>query len=743
MGNALPAKFAQEPTKGELSAYPATGGEFWTDRPDGESVVRYSDSGLASKQHTPAMTVVELLQLAVKQRPTKLALSQEDPKLIGLDSVTGLPPKPLSPSQMLTWTWSEYHNDVRKCAKALMQLGFQQHDSCTIFGFNSPEWLIGALGGIFAGGKACGVYPTDTAQQFQFKCEHSHSSVVLVESQRHIQLIVPVIKHLPYLKAVVVWTGEQPDTTLEHVRLLSWRGFLSLAENVGNEPLDGRIAQIKPGHCCALVYTSGTTGDPKAVMVSHDNIVFEARVVMSDGARAVGARTTDEERLLSYLPISHIAGFMIDIACPIVITALRPGYCTVHFARSYDLKTGTLADRLRMVRPTVFLGVPRVWEKVAEKLKQVGAKLTGPKKAIGAWAKRQGLEHQTNLQVGGSGKKPMALYIADKVILQKVKAALGLDQMKFAFAGAAPMTVDTLEYFAQLGININEAYGMSECTAVTTWSTNEVHVWGTVGYALSGMEVRVFKLGTKQECPRAPVGLKNIPEACMGELCFRGRHVMMGYMANPVLGEAHVLEIKRKNHEAIDSEGWLHSGDMAVKTLQGMVKITGRYKELLITAGGENVAPVPIEDEIKKQCMGLVSNVQLIGDKRKFLSCLITLTCQGSTGERAGTTELLKDFYAGKFPGLKTIPQAVESIEFLQFLEQCFAQVNKTVPNNASKVTKFTILPLDFSVETGELTATMKLKRSVVEQKYSTAIEYIYDSAEDASNGSMFVPCKF
>lgn len=132
------------------------------------------------------------------------------------------------------------------------------------------------------------------------------------------------------------------------------------------------------------------------------------------------------------------------------------------------------------------------------------------------------------------------------------------------------MTVDTLKYFSQLGIHINEAYGMSENTGVTTWSTNEVHAWGTVGSALPGMEVKIFKRGTLEECPRAPVDLNHIPEVCMGEVCFRGRHVMMGYMSNPMLGAKHVDDVRKKNEEAIDSQGWLHSGDMGVKTFQGV-----------------------------------------------------------------------------------------------------------------------------------------------------------------------------
>lgn len=172
-----------------------------------------------------------------------------------------------------------------------------------------------------------------------------------------------------------------------------------------------------------------------------------------------------------------------------------------------------------------------------------------------------------------------------------------------------------------------------------------------------------------------------------------------------------------------------------------MVKITGRYKELIITAGGENVAPVPIEDEIKLLCQGVVSNCQLIGDKRKFVSCLITLACQGSTGEKPGTNELAWEQFEKAFPALRTIHDACSSPQFVQFLEQQIVKANRLAPNNASKVSRFVILPLDFSVETGELTPTMKLKRSVVEQKYRDAIDFMYNQQEDSKQ--MFAAYKF
>jgi len=737
MGNSVtPLQAAKEVAKDELSNY--AGGAMWSEKPDAEAIIRFAQKGPASKELAPAITVIELLTMAAKKRPTKNALHQEPVEMIGLIDGKKAPP-PIPRELWKIWTWQEYLNDVRKSARAMMSLGFVQHDACTIFGFNSPEWMIGALGSMFAGGKASGVYPSDTAEQFQYKCHHSRSSIVLLETLDHLKLVGKVVKDLPYLKAIAVWGGKPTQETLGHVKVFSWNEFLARSDRVSEADLDARIKLIKPGHSCSLIYTSGTTGQPKAVMVTHDNIVFEARTCMGEGVQHVGGRAEDEERILSYLPLSHVAGQMIDILCPITVTALRPGVCSVFFARPYDLKAGTLGDRLRMVNVTIFLGVPRVWEKIAEKMKAIGAKVKGTKKKIATWAKSKGLEYQANMQMGGTGKRPSNYSIAEKLILNKVKAALGMSELKFAFTGAAPITVETLEYFGQLGININEVYGMSECTGATTWSTDEAHIWGTVGFALPGMEVRIFKVtpSGKRECPRAK-DLTGIPDECQGEICFRGRHIMLGYLANPEMGQAHVDEIRKKNAEAIDDEGWCHSGDMGCKTVSGMIKITGRYKELIIGAGGENIAPVPIEDEAKKVAAGVISNIQMIGDKRKFNIALVTLTCKGATGERPGTADL--DGAAAKLvPGVTTIKQASESKEFIAYLEKVINTVNKNgavCPSNAARISKFTILPIDFSVEGDELTATLKLKRGFVEKKYLSAIDAMYEGEGTA----MFVP---
>jgi long-chain-fatty-acid--CoA ligase ACSBG len=402
----------------------------------------------------------------------------------------------------------------------------------------------------------------------------------------------------------------------------------------------------------------------------------------------------------------------------------------VHFARVYDLKAGSVKDRLCAIKPTLFLGVPLVWEKIADKMRAIGAQTTGIKKSLATWAKDLGLQHAQNAQLGQGGGAPFGYGMANSLVLSKVKAGLGLDELKYGMTGAAPIRVDTLEYFGQLGIGINEVYGMSECSGASTFSTPQAHVWGSCGYEMPGVELKAFlvdptDINKKTECPRAPT-LGTTDERFMGELCWRSRGNMMGYLANPDFGEAHVEEIRKKTAESIDKDGWLHSGDKGLVTTAGMVKITGRYKELIIGEGGENIAPVPIEDHVKKMCDG-VCEVMMVGDKRKYNVCLVTLKAVGANGEVPGTDAL--DAGAKRVnKDVQTISGAIDDPVWIAAVQAAIQSANdsKMCVNNAFKIQKFTILPTNFSEEGNELTPTKKLKRKVVETKYQKAIDALY-----------------
>lgn len=711
-------------TADQFPVYDPANAPFWQTDCKEPMEVLLSKEGVASEK---PCTLIDWFRKVRDTKGDKAALAVERPCPAISD---GKAPPALPLAQWKTWTYKQYYEECAIAAKAMMALGLEATDGVNIYGFNAPEWFMGQLSGIMAGGIAGGIYPSDTPEQLQFKSRHSGASIAVCETRKQAEVFLKFAAQgdLPKLKGVIVWDAENVfDTTKEgNVTLCHWSKNAEIGKEITDEALEARISAQSAGSVMAYIYTSGTTGNPKAVMITHDNVVFVSNGCMRHSG---GFGTSGQERVLSYLPLSHVAGMMIDISCPLSVGANFKGHVTTYFARAYDLKIGSLVERLKCVRPTLFLGVPRVWEKIAEKMKAIGAKTTGLKKSIGAFGKNKGLAHAAECQMGGSGKKPWFHGIADSLVLSKISDNLGLNQVKLALTGAAPITKEILQYFGMLGISINECYGMSESTGATTWSSNDAHIWGSCGWAVPGTEVKCFKIGAEGEAlveTPAAKDLFNPTEEEQGELCFRGRHIMAGYMANPDLGEEHVAEIAKKNADAIDKDGWMHSGDKGCIDARGMVRVTGRYKELIITAGGENVAPVPIEDAIKATC-DMVSNVMMIGDQRKFNVALVTLKCVGATGEVAGTDQL--DGGAKKFDSnIKTVKEACQSKKYTQAIIDAIVAVNKTVPSNACKIQKFSIVPRDFSVENGELTPTLKLKRGVVTNMHVKVVDSMYES---------------
>lgn len=420
----------------------------------------------------------------------------------------------------------------------------------------------------------------------------------------------------------------------------------------------------------------------------------------------------------------------MDILNPVYFAGAHKLPTCIYFARPYDLKEMTLASRIQFVRPTAFLAVPRVYEKMQARMMAVGASITGIKKSLATWAKAKGLEYARNQQLGGSGAKPMLHGLADKLVLSKARDALGLDQCKVFITGAAPIAIETLEYFGQLGMMIQNVYGMSESGGLTTICTPGKNVFGTVGHALPGIEVKCFQTGpdgANIEVPPCKPGQTKLTEQEQGELCYRGRHIMMGYMANPDFGKEHVEDMTSKNRSAIDKHGWLHSGDKGCIDTNGMVRITGRYKELIIGAGGENIAPVPVEENIKLLAPA-ISNVMMVGDNRKYNVALVTLQAEGSTGEFPGTDNLMP-VACDVNPKVKSISQAIGDPVWQKYIQAAIEKTNNTptvCQSNAWKVQKFVILPRDFSIQTGEFTATLKLRRSVAEEIWAKEIDSLY-----------------
>lgn len=597
------------------------------------------------------------------------------------------------------WTWNEYNADVLCCARASVALGLSRFGVSSILGFNSPEWFIAYMGAIFAGGVATGIYATNNADGVHYVLDHSESELVFVENEAQLEKIVAIADRLKNVKAVVQWMGKPSADAaasitkagIEHV--LDWEGFMAFGKDASDEnTLAATVAERKeswePSHATSLIYTSGTTGNPKAVMISHDNLIWTSRIIAS-------MFQFDETDIgVSYLPLSHIAAQLLDLAAPFTIGA------ATYFAQPDALK-GSLGETLKDVRPTIFFGVPRVWEKIFAKMKEIGKANTGLKKTIGDWAKGVGAEGNKNIQHGGT--TPWGWWLASTLVFSKVKVALGLDRCKFFATGAAPLALEVMEYFNSLDIPIREVYGMSECAGPQTFNTKEHWRTGTAGVKIPGTEMKIAE---------------------DGEICYQGRNVFMGYL---------------KQHDAtaetIDEDGWLHSGDIGKIDAEGFLRITGRKKELLITAGGENVAPVLIEDEIKKAIPDLVNNVMVIGDKQKYLTCLVTFAAapkdpqkieEGEYPFEADLSAAALEVCAAIGSDAKTVAEACEDDKIRAHVEAGIKAANGNAISRAQNIQKFHPLGQDFTLEGNELTPTMKLKRRIVLEKYDKEVRSLY-----------------
>ncbi|XP_060536801.1 very long-chain-fatty-acid--CoA ligase bubblegum isoform X3 [Cylas formicarius] len=585
-----------------------------------------------------------------------------------------------------TITYTQYLNYIKTCAKAFIQVGLEPRHSVCIIGFNSIEWFVADLAAIFAGGIAVGIYTTNSPEACQHCAEVSRANIIVVEDDQQLQKILSIKANLPKLKTIVQYTGEP-----KHHGVLSWDKLMEIGKARSDDLLNERLSNIASNECCTLVFTSGTVGNPKAVMLSHDNLTWDAMAIAERIRPGRGC-----ESLISYLPLSHVAAQVVDIYLVVYMGG------TTYFADKNALK-GSLINTLQEVQPTKFLGVPRVYEKIYEKMQEVAAQNGFIKKTIATWAKQQTLRHHLAL-ISGENSKSWSYSIASSLIFKKVKQALGLSRCTYFCSAAAPLATDIKKYFLSIDMPIMECFGMSEASGAHTIAIESATNLNTIGMTIPGMKTKIF----------------NPDEEGQGELLMMGRHVFMGYL-NDI----------EKTNEVIDEEGWLHTGDLGKVDEKGFVYITGRLKEIIITSGGENVPPVPIEQHVKKELPAL-SNVFLVGDKRKFLSLLVTLKTEVDSETGAPNDSLIhsvQSWLQGLGVAAKTVTEVLETgpdQRILDALQAGIDRVNKKATSNAQRIQKVAILPADFSLATGELGPTMKVKRRVVEQKYKEIIDKMY-----------------
>ena len=616
-----------------------------------------------------ATTIIERFHERVQSHPDKVAFRFKDS------------------GEWKDITWSNYGDTVKRTAKSLLSLGYQHGDKIALLSGNRPEWHIVDVASMALGGATAAVYTTNSPEQVAYIVDHSDSKVAFVDTTEQLEKILKIRSDVPKLQKIVVFTGYQGDADKDFV--MTWDAFLELGANIEDSAYTDASAKVKPEDLATFVYTSGTTGPPKAVMLTHANIWWTA----THSEQQLPLGSAENGRALSYLPLSHIAERMIS-------HLLQIYYGTqTWFAESID----TLLVDLNACKPTYFFGVPRVWEKfyAGVQAKMAAADPNDRKTKLARKAITLGREitiaEQEAVKAGGKladAKVPMGKKLQhaalDKLVLSKIRAVFGLDECELALSAAAPLNPDLIWFFHSIGVKITEGYGQSEDNGPTSWNPPDAIQIGTVGTPLPGLECKLAE---------------------DGEILVRGGNVMKGYYKDD-----------KATNEAVDSEGWLHSGDVGEFDQFNYLKITDRKKDLIITAGGKNIAPQELENKLKSKAP-IVSQVVVIGDRRPFLTCLLTL-------DEEKAPAWAKD--QGIEGGIAAIANHERT---LKELEGAINELNKGLAK-VEGIKKFRVLERDFLQEENEITPTMKVKRKTINEVYAEVIEDMYDKESAQGAGA-------
>ena len=587
--------------------------------------------------------------------PARLRRNGTDPKYksrIGYGYKKGI--------EWILCSFEEYYRETLLAAKSLYSFGVTKGKSVSILSFNRPEWVICDVACMMVGGIPAGIYQTCSSQEVQYIVEHSESSVVFIENEEQWAKIESLLERLPLLKHVIAFS----EINIEHPLLMSWTDFLKFGSEITDETIHACIDDITPDQPATFIYTSGTTGPPKAVMLSHNNLIFTAD-------RAISITSLQEDDCtLSYLPLSHIAEQVFSIHGPISAAA------AVYFAQSME----SLPENLVEIRPTVFFGVPRVWEKMYAKIQEKLQMAPFLRKKTANWALGIGLQCA---QIRNQGKEPSGFLaiqygLAKSLVFDKVKGLIGLSRARVCISGAAPISADILSFFSGLDIIIHEVYGQSEDCGPTTFNQPGNTKFGSVGTAFPNVEVKI---------------------ADDDEILVRGENVFLGYYKDEEATQATVID------------GWLHSGDLGRFDDDGFLRIIGRKKEIIITSGGKNIAPQNIEAALRD--IPLLSQAIVIGDNRPYLVALITL--------ESSAVDL--------FCSQKGLPLSLvhENSTIIENIHKSIEEVNTSFAR-VEQVRKFAILPRDFLIEEQELTPTLKLKRSNIARNWAPKIDELYST---------------
>jgi len=553
----------------------------------------------------------------------------------------------------------EIERQVRLATLALGGLGLERGDRLAILSENRPEWTLADYAALCAGCLTVPIYATLPPDQIAYILNNSAARLIFVSTVEQLEKIRAIRDQLPALEHIVAFddAAGAPDA-------ITWREFLEIGQR---EEDAGRGADFReralsttPDNVATVIYTSGTTGEPKGVLLTHNNIYSNVQAAL------IAFRVGPEDVGLSLLPLSHIFERMVDylyFACG----------ATIAYAESIEAVPRNLVE----IRPTIVASVPRLYEKIYERVQAA----TGIRRALVQWATRVGLRHG---EARLAGRQPqlgtrLAYAIADRLVFSKLRARTG-GRIRFFVSGGAPLNQEIARFFHAAGILLLEGYGLTETSPVTNVNTPEAFRFGTVGLPVTGTEIRI---------------------ADDGEILIRGPQVMKGYYNDPAA-----------TAEAIDEDGWFHTGDIGELDEDGFLRITDRKKDLIVTAGGKNVAPQPIENRVKTN--PFVAEAVMIGDRRPYPILLITphFETLRAWAREAGIT-------AADTEALVRDPRVREHME-----REVLGMVAGFARFEQPK--RIALLDRPFTIDSGELTPTLKVRRRVVEERYRDMIEALY-----------------
>jgi long-chain acyl-CoA synthetase len=572
-------------------------------------------------------------------------------------------------------TWADYERGVRAVAAALVDLGVERGQPVGLISENRAEWLMSDLGILSAGAVTCAIYTTSAVEQIGYILKHSDTRVIIVENEEQLDKVLAVRAEHPLERIIVM-----DDKGLRHFDepgVVFWDAFVAHGESrleTLRAQVEERWKATQPDDLAILVYTSGTTGPPKGVMLSHGNIAWACRSLETV------VHGNEDDEYLSFLPLCHIAERAITVFNQVLNGSI------VNFAENLD----TVRENLAEVRPHVIFAVPRIWEKLYNAVEIKMRDAAWAKRRAYAWAKsvgqavnaarRQAYEAGLEPDAGIPARLSAEYQVADVAVLRPLREKLGLDRVRFALSGAAPISPEVIGYFQSIGVPLVEGYGMTETTAVISVMDPGFTPPGTVGHAAPGVDVRIAE---------------------DGEILVRSPAVMMGYFKEDTA-----------TRETLEEDGWLHTGDVGEFDAHGRLRITDRKKDLIITAGGKNVAPQYIESKLRLS--PYVHDAVVIGDGRKYITALIILD-EDNLVEWAQQNRVPFGAYA----------ELARSPEVEKLVHQEVDKVNEGL-THVEAVKKFRILERRLDKDEGELTPTLKVRRKIIEEKYADLIESMY-----------------